>query len=429
MDSRTCANDGQVGACPRQQRDFDILVFGATGFTGGMVSEHLVRHARPGVRLALAGRSWTRLQAVRERLVKIDPRAADIGLLVANIEVPRSLLRVALQTRVLLNTVGPFVDYGAPVVEACIEAGTDYIDSTGEHPFVRAVIERYGEAAERAGVRLINACGFDSIPADLGVLFTVLQLPEGGPVDVRGCMSFRGWFSGGTERSAIKTLADPGPRGHLATDSNGRSVRAGRARLRRLASTGAWLTPFETVDAAIVLRTAAALRRYGPRFCYTHYLVHRSLVGALVGMCVGAVATWMARIAPVRELLLKLVKPSGVGPTPEQMDAAWFCLRIEGQSGDDQVVVEVSGGDPGYRETSMMLGQSALCLIEDRAALQPCAGVLTPARALGLSLLARLQRNGMRFEVVEGVHAERAPDSLPTPIEVVAMGDERGVAQ
>ena len=383
-------------------REFDLVLFGATGFTGRLVAEHLVAHARPGLRLGLAGRRKGALEALRERLVAAaQPGRVELDVVVADVTDAASMAQMAARSRAVLSTVGPFVDYGEPVVRACVAEGTDYLDSTGERPFVLAMIERYHAAAQERGVRLVFSCGFDCIPADLGVLYTVEQLPAGRPIDISSFLAFRGSFSGGTERSGLKELAakPPGDEAYVLRTAE-REARVDKGGMHRAPEVRAWVTPYrDAVDSNIVLRSAMALSRYGPSFSYTPWVVHTGLSAMLLLTAVVATVSRLARVRLLRALLLKLVKPSGTGPTPEQRAAGWFRLQLDGRSDAARVSVEVSGGDPGYGATSIMLGQSALCLLEDRAELPVCSGVVTTAQALGNSLIARLQEHGIHFRV------------------------------
>ena len=187
-------------------RRFDIVVFGATGFTGALTAEYLARNAPAGTRWALAGRNASKLEQVRGRLAAIDPACADLPLLHADADDASSLRVVAEATKVVITTVGPYIRYGEPLVAACADAGTDYVDLTGEPEFVDRMWLRYHERAERSGARLVHSCGFDSIPYDLGVQFTVEQLPEGVPISIDGFMRTKASFSGGTYQSAIEIL-------------------------------------------------------------------------------------------------------------------------------------------------------------------------------------------------------------------------------
>ena len=384
-------------------RELDLVLFGATGFTGRLTALYLARHAPPELRWGIAGRSASKLAAIKVELVAIAPRWEAVALIEASVDDPASLERMTARTQVLLTTVGPFIDYGEPVVRACIAQGCDYLDSTGEPFFVQQLIGRHGAAAAQRGVRLVSACGFDSIPADLGALFTVLQLPAGQPIRLQGYLSLQGVFSGGTERSALKAMVPPSDLVPVPPPSAGpgRKVALELGKLHKRAELDAWAAPMPTIDGPVVVRSAAALERYGPDFRYSHHVLNRSLLALLFGGAFFAVLALLVRVPPLRALLLKLVKPSGAGPSAEQMAKAWFKLRFVAECNGQLLHTEVAGGDPGYGETSKMLAESALCLALDRAVLPARRGVLTTAEAMGERLLERLQRAGLSFRVLE----------------------------
>ena len=384
------------------ERDYDVVVLGATGFTGALTVQYLAGRADGNTRLALAGRNRTKLEDVRSRL---SPAHAQLPLLEADTDDRVSLDRVASATRVLISTVGPYIKYGEEVVAACAQAGTDYVDLTGEPEFVDRMWLRYHDRAQRSGARLVHSCGFDSIPHDLGVLFTVNQLPEQVPISVSGFVRTRGHFSGGTYQTAItafsrlpqiaRTAAERRRKEERPRDRRVRGV-AGRPRHDDVA--GGWVVPMPTIDPQVVLRSARALERYGPDFSYSHYFVTRHLATLTPIAAGGAAAIALAQLPPTRDLLLKL-KPSGAGPSPEQRERAWFNVRFLGEGGGKRVITEVSGGDPGYGETAKMLGESALCLAHDQ--LPERAGQLTTAVAMGEKLIERLKMAGIQFRVVE----------------------------
>jgi short subunit dehydrogenase-like uncharacterized protein len=383
-------------------RPYDIVVFGATGFTGRKVAEYLARNAPAELRWAIAGRSRDKLEVVKARLVAIDGRCGSVGVLEASIDDAGSLANMAQAARVLVTTVGPFIDYGEPVARACVEHGTDYVDSTGEPYFVELLLARYSADAASRKVRVVPNCGFDSIPADLGAFFTVQKLPAGQPIRMSGYMKFKAAFSGGTERSALKSLVPPPNRQRAPAPvaTGGRKVRLSKPGVRRRPDMDGWSSPLPTIDASVVLRSATSLDRYGPDFSYAHHVIHPSfLVMLAAAWFFGSLAFWV-RFAPFRKLFLKMAKKSGEGPSDDQMSRSWFKMRFEAECGGQTITTEVSGGDPGYGETSKMLAESALCLAQDRASLPDRAGVLTPVEAMGEPLLRRLTRAGLKFEVL-----------------------------
>jgi short subunit dehydrogenase-like uncharacterized protein len=388
-------------------REHEIVVYGASGFTGGLTAEYLARNV-PGLRWALAGRNQGKLEAVRDRLAGIDPALAGLPLIKADAGDPDALHAMASATQVVITTVGPYVHYGEPVVAACAAAGTDYVDLTGEPEFVDRMWLGYHAEAQRSGARLVHSCGFDSIPHDLGALFTVLQLPEGVPLRVEGFVRAGGTFSGGTFHSAVNAMGRlrqsrqaAGERKRAEPRPEGRRVGGIAGPPRRVPEAGGWVLPMPTIDPMVVLRSAAALDRYGPDFRYGHYLAIKRLPMAvgLVGGLGGIIA--LAQLPPTRNLMLKLKDP-GDGPTAEQREKAWFKVRFIGAPSDDggpRVITEVAGGDPGYGETSKMLAETALSLARDD--LPETAGQVTPAVALGQTLIDRLSAAGISFTRVE----------------------------
>jgi short subunit dehydrogenase-like uncharacterized protein len=385
-------------------RSHDIVVLGATGFTGALTAEYLARHAPAESRWALAGRNMDKLEQVRRRL---GAGASEVPLLRADVTDAGSLREIAEATRVVITTVGPYIRYGEPLVAACAAAGTDYVDLTGEPEFVDRMWLGYHEQAVASGARIVHSCGFDSIPYDLGVQFTVEQLPEGVPISVEGFMRTSAAISGGTYQSSIEVFSRLRSGAKVARE---RRNLEGRPVNRRVADVpgkpnrnefaGGWVVPFPTIDPVTVKRSASALDRYGPDFTYSHYAVVGKLpvlvgLGAAAGVVIG-----LAQIPPTRDLLLKL-KSSGEGPSEEKRAKSWFRVRFEGRSGERRVRTQVSGGDPGYTETSKMLAECALCLAHDD--LPALSGQLTPAVAMGDALRRRLVAAGIKFEVLDGV--------------------------
>jgi short subunit dehydrogenase-like uncharacterized protein len=379
------------------EREHDVVVFGATGFTGALTAEYLAGSAGAG-RWAIAGRSRSRLNALREKL------PGDVPAIVADIGDPASVRAMAESTRVLITTVGPYINYGEPVVAACAAAGTHYVDLTGEPEFVDLMWLRHHEQAQRTGAKLVHSCGFDSIPYDLGALYTVSALPEGVPIKLEGFVRVGGTFSGGTLHSAVHVMARlrqsrqvAAQRRRLETQPDARRVHGVTGAPHRDAVAGGWALPAPTIDPITVLRSARALDRYGPDFSYAHYIVAKRLpvAAGLVAGVGGVVA--LAQLPLTRNALLKLKDP-GDGPSPEQRAKGWFSVKFRGEGGGRRIVTEVTGGDPGYGETSKMLAEAALCLAHDD--LPDRAGQLTPAVAMGQALIDRLAAAGIGFATV-----------------------------
>jgi short subunit dehydrogenase-like uncharacterized protein len=375
-------------------RPHDVVLFGATGFTGALTAEYLAGNAG-GARIALAGRNRSKLEKL----------GTEFPLLHADVEDPDSLREMAESARVVITTVGPYIKYGEPLVAACAEAGTDYVDLTGEPEFVDLMYVRHHTRAAETGARIVHCCGFDSIPHDLGAYFTVKELPEDVPIKVEGFVRAGGTLSGGTLESAltafsrVRQLAKASSeRKRIEPRPKGRRARGIRGTPKRQFALGAWALPMPTIDPMVVVRSARALDRYGPDFSYGHYFTLKRLPVA-VGLPVGMAGLFaVAQVPPARRWILSRRKP-GEGPSPEQRAKGWFKVRFEGEGGGKRVVTEVSGGDPGYGDTAKMLAESALCLAQDD--LPETAGQVTTATAMGDALTERLQRAGISFEVLD----------------------------
>ncbi|TCN35798.1 short subunit dehydrogenase-like uncharacterized protein [Kribbella orskensis] len=380
----------------KKDRRYDVVIFGATGFTGALTAEYFAEHAPADLRWALAGRNQAKLEAVRKKV------GADVDLLHADVEDPASLKAVAESSRIVVTTVGPYVRYGEPLVAACALAGTDYLDLTGESEFVDRMYVAYHAKAVETGARLIHCCGFDSIPYDLGVQFTVEQLPKNVPIHVDGMIRAGGKPSGGTFETAITALS----RGKQHLDAHrarrraqprpeGRSVKLVTGKIRRLQ--GFWAVPLPTVDPQVVAYSAALLDDYGPDFRYSHYAAVKRLpmvAGGIAGLGLLVVA---AQVPPARKALLNRIK-AGDGPSVERRAKSWFKARFIGSGGGKRVITEVAGGDPGYDETAKMLSECALSLALDD--LPKTAGQVTTAAAMGPALRKRLVDAGITFRTI-----------------------------
>jgi short subunit dehydrogenase-like uncharacterized protein len=385
-------------------RAYDIVLFGATGFAGQLTAEYLARNAPAGCRWALAGRDAAKLGAVRIRLAAIDSTLAELPLLHADVTEPDTLRLLAESTRVLITTVGPYALYGGDLVAACAEAGTDYLDLTGEPEFVDTTYVRHHARALESGARLVHASGFDSVPHDLGVFYTVSHLPEDVPIRVSGFVRVSATISGGTWYSAVtgfsrvRANATAARQRKAAEDISGpRRARAHLGRPGRDHIDPGWAVPLPTIDPQMIARSARALPRYGPDFRYSHFASVPGLPLAVGGALGVGALLGLAQVPPARRALLRRLSP-GDGPSAAKRAASWFRVTFVGEGGGKRVVTRVSGGDPGYDETAKMLAESALCLAFDD--LPPTAGQVTTAAAMGDALLARLQRAGIVFEVL-----------------------------
>lgn len=396
-------------------RRFDVVVFGATGFTGGLVAEYLAKvSAEQPFRWALAGRNPGKLQAVRAHLASVAGAVAP-ELLEADASDPASLAALVATTTTVITTVGPYALYGEPLVRACAENGTHYVDLTGEPQFVHRMREQYDGIARRTGARIVNSCGFESIPPDLTVLIALRELRQrvgdrvfdSADVVVKGGVEGGGGFSGGTWHSAVEAMSSSREWWGLRPAHPGDNVHAVKTPFFREDHWQRWALLMPTIDPEVVRHSARVRGDYGHTFSYGHYLVMKNPL-ALAGLAagVGGIFT-LAQFGPTKRWLLGRRQP-GEGPSAAQREKGWFNMYVTASAGGITVVAKMSGGDPGYGDTAKMMAEAGLCLALDQD-LPPAAGVITPASAMGEALLPRLARAGLCWQVKTPRHREPAP--------------------
>jgi short subunit dehydrogenase-like uncharacterized protein len=383
------------------ERAYDVVLVGATGFTGRLSAEYLARQLPDGARWALVGRDADKLADVQAGL---GARGRTAALLTADLTDQAALADVAASTRVLATAAGPYLVLGQGLVAGCAEAGTDYLDLAGEPEFVDRVYLDCHERAVATGARLVHSCGFDSIPHDMGAYFTVSQLPDDVPISLAGYVRAKGSISGGTYQSLVNSFARIGAARAAAKERKRREKRPSDRRARalpgkphRVPGGKLWAAPLRTIDPIVVARSARALPEYGPDFTYSHYAAARhltTLAGAALGL--GAIVG-LAQIPPAKRYLMSRM-PSGRGPSAAQRAKSWFKVRFVGQAGPLGIVTQVSGPDPGYSGTAVMLGESAMCLAFDD--LPATSGQVTTAVAMRHHLIDRLVGAGFTFEVL-----------------------------
>ena len=408
-------------------REFDIVLYGATGFVGKLTAKYLAQ-AGGDARIALAGRSIDRLRAVRDSL---GEAAQSWPLVAADAASPATLDEMAARTRVVITTVGPYTRYGLPLVAACAGAGTDYADLTGESPFIRSSIDLYHKQAVDTGARIVHSCGFDSVPSDLSVYAlyrTAVEDGAGELVDTDFVVrSMSGGLSGGTIASLLEVLrtvsSDPDMRRQFAdpytlSPDRGAEPELGAQpdlpwrRGRQIAPelTGVWTAGFMMAPAntRIVRRSNALLDwAYGRGFRYSESMSLGSSLAAPVasavvsgvGNAVSGLGSRYFRLLP-RGLVERVVPKPGTGPSAAARERGYYRTETytTTTSGARYVARTAQEGDPGYKATSVLLGECGLALAFDRDKLSDLRGVLTPASAMGDALLARFPAAGVSLQ-------------------------------
>jgi short subunit dehydrogenase-like uncharacterized protein len=403
------------------KKKFDVIIWGASGFTGRLVAEYyLKQYGLDGkLKWAMAGRSQSKLEKVRNELGN-----KDIPLLVADSHDRASLDALVSSTSVICTTVGPYALYGDELVASCVAHGTDYCDLAGETQWIRRMIDSHHEEAQKTGARIVHCCGFDSIPSDLGVHYLQQQCHErkgeyAQHVKVR-LKSAKGGLSGGTFASMNNVMAeaadDPevykvlfNPYGLNPRDNMKGPDRADLQAVKFDKDVDAFIMPF--IMAAIntrVVRRSHALQDYpyGKDFRYDEAMISgKGLKGRLKGYVgLAGLAAMMAGKPDslYKKLVNKLFPDPGEGPSKEEREAGFWNFTVVGKFKDGSAITaRVTGDrDPGYGSTSKMLGESAVCLALDTEASPKVAGILTPASAMGATLIERLEKNaGLSFSI------------------------------
>ncbi len=381
-------------------KKYDIVVYGATGFTGQLVAEYLAVNTDPArVKWAIAGRNKEKLIQVKNLLVAKNPELSDLDLLIADTDQPESLETLAKSAKIVITTVGPYVLHGEPIVKACVEAGTHCLDLSGEPAYVNHVYKHYNFPAERSHSLIINSCGFDSVPADLGAFYTAQQLGTGDDKSVQCYLSAKAGFSGGTLSSAMGVIE-----GLTEDDLLNPAHKFGQKQFENIhyqKQVRKWALPMPVVDTVIVSRSSRERKDiFGERFSYAQYVgLDKPYTAGITLLGAGALLI-ASRVEALRQQILKW-KPSGQGPSESERAKSRFELKFIGKSQNKQVITSVSGGDPGYTETSKMIAEAALTIIENQDFFKNKGGVMTPAGALGEKYLNRLQQKGIQFKVIQ----------------------------
>jgi short subunit dehydrogenase-like uncharacterized protein len=400
-------------------REYDLVVFGATSFVGQIMCRRLVGRAPSELRWAIAGRSASKLAEVA------SATGADVPRIVADAADPAAMQSLAESTRVVASTVGPYAKYGSPLVAAVAAAGTDYCDLTGEPQWMRAMIDAHHDTAIASGARVVHACGFDSIPSDLGVWFTQreAQARFGEPCVRIGLRlkAGKGGFSGGTVASLLNVVdeakRDPQLRRMLAdpyllapADMRSGPRQPNVTTPERDDLSGQWVAPFvmATTNSRVVLRSHALLGRpWGEGFLYDEaMLAGTGAKGiAMSGIVTGAMGGFMAATAlpPTRWLVDKLLPEPGQGPSPEAQERGFFDVRLYGETaGGARITTKVTGDrDPGYGSTAKMMSEAALAFSDvDHGRVG--GGFWTPSTMFGELLIDRLVAHaGLTFDVID----------------------------
>ena len=391
------------------EKDIDIIIYGATGFTGKLCVKYF-QSLNTTVTWAMAGRNLIKLQKVA------DDHQAKVEILLADSDDESALDNLTSRARVILSTTGPFHRYGSKLVASCIKNHAHYVDITGENFWVKGLIEKHHAEASAKGIRIIPSCGFDSIPSDLGAFFSAQAI--GKPIKrIESFHSYEGGASGGTLETMFSMgeldLGDDLTNPFLLNPEDSYSdeqmqLSSDRVGIAKKSEINAWSGPFimATANTRVVRRTEAllALRQesYGPDFTYQEHAFHKSWWSAAKSLVLTGLSV-LILLSPLKRLVKPFLPKPGEGPSETVQENGWFDCKfiVEANDGTKSVFNMNGKGDPGYKVTSKLVSECALCLIEDQDTLpggSEYGGILTSASGLGESLIKRLKRAGINFE-------------------------------
>ena len=391
------------------EKKLDIVVYGATGFTGSLCVKYL-KENYPGIQIAIGGRNQKKLQSV------LDKYSLDCKIFVADGDDSAALDKITSATKVVLSTAGPFHRYGSKMVASCVKNSTHYVDITGENFWVREMIAKHHEEAKQKGVRIIPACGYDSIPSDLGVFFAAKSF--GSPIkSISSYHAMKGEASGGTietmfaigglklDRSAFGAFA-LNPKNSITETQ--KKLTSDKVSVQKNKTLKAWTGPFvmAMANARVVRRGAALLAEdnngYGKDFVYKESAYYPKKRSAYITTFMLAVMG-VVIITPLRKIVRPLLKQPGRGPSQKVMDGGFFKCKflVTGEDGSEKIYSMKGSGDPGYKVTSKFVCESALSLLGDQRNLpggSDYGGILTSSSGLGHVLIDRLKNAGIVFE-------------------------------
>lgn len=397
------------------KKEFDVILYGATGFTGKQTVQYFAEHVKDSLHWAIAGRNLSKLEVLRQGL---GEKFKDLPIVVADSQNEEAVEEMVANTRVILTTAGPFAKYGKPIVKACVKYSTDYVDITGETPFVKYLVDTYHEEALEKGVKIVPFCGFDSVPSDLGTYLLVRETQNKFQEDIvwaKGYFNVFGGFNGGTiasminmiESGEMKTLNNPDLLTPLASGSK---ARKDNWLMKFDPHFYVWTAPFfmAPVNTRVVRRSFGLFSQknlsYGSEFSYDECMYFDEIIPFQTSIMTGIlnVLNGVGRMASTATLMKKVLPSPGTGPSQKLMDKGYVKCWLLGKTTSGRIVKTYlySKGDPGNKVTVKILCESALALALQRNELPEtfAGGVLTPATAFGEVLIERLRQAGMTLD-------------------------------
>ena len=369
-------------------KKYDIIVWGASGFTGKLICDYLANHNDiNNIKWAIAGRNKEKLSRIAEKY--------SLKYYLADSFDSDSLDKLSSKSRLIITTVGPYSSYGEKLVASCIKNNTHCLDLTGEPEFVKKISMKYKESACNSNAIIMHSCGFESVPSDLGAYITVKELSQNN-IDLTYYLKTKGMISGGTWASFLNSISS----GFSQVESiKSERNTAPSKTLRKIFYSKRfekWAMIFPVIDKYLVMKSSKNVEGYGENFNFNLYTLQKSLFSIILLIIGIASLTFLSKIKFIKNFLLSRI-PSGTGPSREQRKKHWFQVNIIGKTKDIEVLTTISGGDPGYEETAKFISETALCIITQEEQLLSRKGILTLVECTGDLMKERLEKAGINI--------------------------------
>ena len=365
-------------------KKYDIVVHGATGFTGKLICEYLsLNNDKERIKWSISGRNEEKLSAIAKRY--------NIDYFVADAYDKQSLDVITSKTKLIISVVGPYAIYGKDLIQSCIDNSCHYLDLTGEPEFVSYVEKKYSELASKKNIIIINCCGFESIPPDIGVFYTLKHMKEENAV-INSYLSTKGQISGGTWASFLNSFSS-----NKSVIKKTSGIKSKTKKIFFNKYLKKWALIFPVIDKYIVIKSSKNLNGYGKKFSFNEYILFNNRIQIFTLIISLFFIGLLSKIKFFRKILMKII-PSGSGPNKLKRETHWFNIKLFAKSENKSIITTIKGGDPGYGETAKFISEMGLCIINDYDNLNLKKGVITPAMCGGDLMIKRLQKSGIIFK-------------------------------
>ena len=369
------------------EKEYDLIIHGATGFTGQLICDYLYKHNdSKAIKWAISGRNTSKLEPISKKY--------NVDLFQVDSFENKALDLITSRSKVIISVVGPYAIYGKQLIESCVNNNCHYLDITGESSFVQYVKNKYSKKAIETNTILISCCGFESIPPDIGTYYSIKQLNEEN-IDIKCYMKTKGQISGGTWASFLNISSSGKIKKKIQNNQTKKQGTKNKI-LFYNKELKKWALIFPDIDQYIIRRSSKLIDGYGENVRFVKYMLFKSLFKVTALLVPLFFILFLAKFKFSKKWLESFI-PSGTGPSEEARAKHWFEYTLIGKTEKQKIITTVKGGDPGYGETSKFVTEMGLALILNKDQLNHNKGVLTPAACAGDVILKRLQKSGIEF--------------------------------